>query len=95
MADILSQSEIDDLLNSVASPDEETAPDEKKQKTISSNKIFVHKIYKNSRFSFPYNSPVIKKENIVFNPVSGNGNHNDKTIVRTLDNYVEHRKNKQ
>ena len=94
MADLLSQQEIDDLLNSSMS-DDEIMEEDTHEKLPHERKIYSYKVYKNSRFSFPYNSPVIKKENIVFNPNPESAELLNKVVVRTLDNYVEYLKNKK
>ena len=92
MADILSQQEIDDLLNSSMSDDEITEEDTY-EKVSQKLKIYSCKVCKNSRFSYPYNSPVIKKENIVFDPNPESVNLLNKVAVRTIDNYVKYLKN--
>ena len=89
MADLLNSQEINDLLNSVISPEEETTQVETRKKTLPKQKIYSNKVYKNNRFSYPYNSPVIKNENIVSNPNPLSVYLLNKVIVRTLDNYVE------
>lgn len=56
MAEIISQNDIDDLFSSLV-PDEETQEESQhKQKT------YHHKENKNTRYSYPYQSPVIKKK---------------------------------
>ena len=104
MADILNQNEIDELLNSSAeaegTADETTGQEveeeiKEKIKEKSKTKTFTYTVDKNKRFPVPYHSPVVKKENMLFNPNPGSQDHSNKIIVRTLDNYVEHIENKK
>jgi len=97
MGELLSQNEIDDLLGSPMSAEElaEETGEETHEKPRTKLKTFNFKQNKNVRFAFPYHSPVIKKENMVFNPETESGNIANKVVVRTLDNYVEFLKNKK
>lgn len=98
MADLLIQQEIDDLLNSSLLNDEITEKVSKadtNEKLPHERKIYFYKVNKNSRFSFPYNSPVIKKENIVFNPNLESVDFLNKVVVRTPYNYIKYLKNKK
>ena len=97
MADLLSQDEIDNLLNSTITAD---TPDETsnetgevtKEKVQIRMKTFSFKKDKNIRFLFPYQSPVIKRGNFLFNPDPDKEDDENEVVVRSLKNYVEYLK---
>jgi len=90
MANHLEQNDIDELLNSnldlgTDEPENESEPVEKPFH----NKVFKSRRIKQLRFEYPYRSPVIKKENILYNPNNGNRSSNGKVVVRDLKNYAQ------
>ena len=98
MADVLNQNEIDDLLSSSMTAEdaiEEAVGEETQTKTHTKTKTYSFKEDKNVRFAFPYHSPVVRRENMIFNPTPQSENFSSKTVVRTLDNYVKYLKNKK
>jgi len=95
MADLLSQNEIDNLLNS--SLEEESSSESDvgsdivgQEKAIGRSKTFSFKKEKNIRYTFPYHSPVLKKEKVIFNPTPDVEVDESKPVVRSLKNYVEY-----
>jgi len=101
MAELMSQAEIDELLKStvggsdsgaeeVIEADEapETSKSGKRSKTFSAPKK------KELRFHFPYQSPILKSENYVFNPDPEGEPPHDKPVVRTISNFVEYLKSR-
>ena len=99
MADLLSQKEIDDLLNSSISDDAPDAGGEEagasENVSTSKTKTFSFKENKNVRFAFAYHSPVLKKNSCVYNPAPTIEESDGLHIVRSLDNYVEYVKQKK
>ena len=99
MADLLSQKEIDDLLNSSISDDTPAADEdvgEAPEKTgTSRTKTYSFKKNKNIRFAFEYHSPVLKKETCVYNPEPAIEESENVHIVRSLDNYVQYLKHRK
>ena len=94
MADLLSQNEIDNLLSSSITADEtSTETDEvPKEKVQTKMRTFSFKRDRNIRFLFPYQSPVIKREKFLFNPVPDKEKDKNRVVVRSLENYVEYLK---
>ncbi len=95
MADLLSQNEIDNLLNSSLEEESSSESDVGSDivgqgKTTGKLKTFSFKKEKNIRYTFPYNSPVLKKENVIFNPGPDAEIDESKPVVRSLKNYVEY-----
>ncbi|NVM03012.1 MAG: hypothetical protein HWN67_11785 [Candidatus Helarchaeota archaeon] len=90
MADLLSQDEIDNLLNSTITTDETSTEtvEGTKEKVQIKMRTFSFKRDKNIRFLFPYQSPVIKRGNFLFNPDPDKENDENKVVVRSLENYV-------
>ena len=97
MADLLSQKEIDNLLNSTISAEEtsDKVSEVAEEKVKSRPKTFAYNKVRKVRFTYQYQSPVIKKENLVFNPDQDTIDFGNKVIVRTLDNYIKYLKNKK
>ncbi|NVM04553.1 MAG: hypothetical protein HWN67_19680 [Candidatus Helarchaeota archaeon] len=97
MADLLSQKEIDQLLDSSITGDETSKDvvEGVQEKVLVKTKTFSYKMDKNIRFPFPYYSPVIKKENIIFDPSPDVEDVENKVVVRSLKNYIEYSKNKR
>ncbi len=100
MADLLSQKEIDDLLNSSISDDTPAADGsdaagEPEKTSTSRSKTFSYKKNKNIRFAFAYHSPVLKKDACVYNPEPAMEESEGVHIVRNLDNYVEYLKHRK
>jgi len=96
MADLLSQNEIDNLLNSTITTDDTSTEtgEVTKEKVQIRMRTFSFKRDKNIRFLFPYQSPVIKRENFLFNPGPDKENDENKVVVRSLENYVGYLKHK-
>jgi len=94
MADLLSQDEIDNLLNSTITADETSKETDEvtKEKVQIRMKTFSFKKDKNIRFLFPYQSPVIKSGNFLFNPDPDKESDENEVVVRSLKNYVEYLK---
>lgn len=89
MAELLDQSEIDDLLNSNLGEDLFEQEDEYvSEKTPRATKIFKSPKKVEFRFKYNYRSPVIKRNDIIYNPNSKAENNNGKVIVRDLINYA-------
>jgi len=88
MPEILSQDEIDDLLN------ENLAEEDSEDKTnfgfasSGKQKIFKPPKKDNSRFKYEYRSPIIKKDRIIYNPKDRSDFNCEKVIVRSLANYA-------
>lgn len=88
---VISQDDIDELLNgALEEPTEDGA-------STNNSKVKDEKVYKSpkieaKRISFPYQSPIIKSCNIVYNPQIENDTYPNgkKVIVRSLDNYIEY-----
>jgi hypothetical protein len=97
MADLLSQKEIDNLLNSTISAAEtsDSVSEVAEEKVKSRPKTFAHNKVRSVRFTYSYQSPVIKKENLIFNPEPDKVEIGNKVIVRTLDNYIKYLTNKK
>jgi len=95
MAELLSQKEIDQLLSETLGGGEEEKKDTQEQEvaeklTKKKAKNFKYIEELGFRYKYAYKSPVIKKEKIVFNPDLSVDTIPGKTVVRTLDNYLEH-----
>lgn len=100
MADLLSQKEIDDLLNSSISDEASDSADEsgsgtQEKRSSSRMKTFSFKKNKNIRFAFPYQSPVLKRNNFVYDPEPTVEETDEVHIVRSVENYVEYVKSKR
>ena len=97
MADLLSQKEIDNLLNSTISAEEtsDSVSEVTEERGKSRPKTFAHNRVRSVRFTYTYQSPVIKKENLIFNPDPDRDITENKVIVRTLDNYIKYLNNKK
>ena len=88
MATTLTQKEIDELLNTSASTD-----DEKHQETVKSDHsegkthFFKPNIIKKT-ITVPYFSPVLKNDNILFNPNNKDtSDENSKKVVWSIEHY--------
>jgi len=100
MADILSQNEIDDLLNSNLGGDLSDSSSSEEGEDIVPVSTGRQKVFKpprkdNSGFKFEYRSPVIKREQIIFNPNTPIESSKEKVVVRTLPNYSEYLRKKK
>ena len=85
----IEQKDIDELLNTINSgnnldetPENNEVIDEEKVFRIQKNPIL--------KINIPYKSPVIKSENIIFDPESDINSSEEKTIVWSLNNYMKH-----
>ena len=99
MSELMSQNEIDQLLKTAIGGNEdiETPKDEK---TGSENNIPKGKHYKckkdnDLRYTTSYQSPVIKRENYIFNPDLKQLIPENAIVVRTLKNYMQLHEKKQ
>jgi len=94
MADSLNQNEIDELLNANIGLDESgPEPEQFVRESKVNSKVFKRKKDTALRFVYQYRSPVIKKENVIYNPSNGMQSSNGKVVVRDLKNYaLYHRK---
>ncbi len=97
MAEILSQNEIDDLLNSNLLDGSESGGDNDEMPSGGGDADLTgkSKIYKfakdiNPRFNFPYKSPIIKRGKFLFNPSPDDNVPNDEStvVVQSLSNYA-------
>ncbi len=90
MADLLNQNDIDDLLNSSISEESEqdsAGLGEHEAVSTGRTKTYSFKTNKNIPFSFPYLSPIIKRNKIIFNPNPEIEKDRGKIVVRSLENY--------
>ena len=92
MAEILSQNDIDDLLNSSL-----VEEDYNEVSSVPSGKQKVFKPPKqdNSGFKYEYRSPVIKRESVIFNPNLPIESTRKKVVVRSLANYASYLRKKK
>lgn len=102
MADLMTQNEIDQLLKSaiggnegagIGDIDKDTEKEENKKS--SKTKTYSYQKRKDLRFSFPYQSPVIKREQYIFDPNPNSSVPEGAVVVRTIKNYLDfsnHRK---
>lgn len=97
MADLLSQKEIDNLLDSTISTVETSDKVDgiTEEKVKSRPKTFAYNKIRNVRFIYTYQSPVIKRETMILNPDPNTVEIEGKIIVRTLENYVKYLKDKK
>lgn len=94
---IIDQKELDKLLNITADEDvSNEEPENKSEESNNSNNKAKVKIFKKTidrvrkfSFTFTYVSPVIKQENMIYNPESSEETDDDKIVVRNLDNYMK------
>lgn len=94
MAEFINQQEIDALLNSVLNnPNDEKTDQKKEEKTDSTepvkNKYFKAQKAEGLRYPSLYRSPIIKKEDVVFDPVHHESEIDGKVVVRTLRNFLQ------
>ena len=95
MAELLSQSEIDDLLSSTLGEDSDpmaSAGDmggDVPAAPSGRQKIFKPPKKTIDSFKYEYRSPVIKRNNIVLNPMTDSEAGRDKIVVRSLANYAD------
>lgn len=96
MSDLMSQNEIDQLLKSamggnedsnIGDIDKDIAKEEGKK--TSKNKTYSYQKRKDLRFSFPYQSPVIKREQYIFDPNPNSNVPEGTVVVRTIKNYLD------
>lgn len=86
MADIIDQDEIESLLQSIETPSSDDVDVSKVDTdTTKTSKIFKPRKTDICKFIYPYRSPVIKREKVVYNP-SGDV-PNGMIAVRSLGNY--------
>jgi len=89
MATILSQKEIDELLNTPASTDAEEPADFGKDTSQKQSKThFIKPIITSNSITVPYFSPVLKNNNIVYNPDNNQDfEENGKKAVWSISQY--------
>lgn len=88
---VISQSDIDDLLNSALEDPDEDGESTNTSK-VRNDKVFKAPSIEAKRINFPYQSPIIKSRNVMYNPNKRTNKFSaaDKIIVRSLDNYIEY-----
>ncbi len=96
MADILSQSDIDDLLGGGYEDDDSDSSDSSDERVNTGQRKSLafkgHIIPKHIKV--PYVSPVLKSEEVLLNPDSNmNDNLTSVPVVRTLQNYKQYKGN--
>lgn len=92
-SDFLSQEDIDNLLSSIENEDSEKAGDtDNSTGREVTGKVLKGVEYELVDFVPVYRSPVLKRENIVINPVGDLRSLSDKQIVWTLDKYLKREK---
>ncbi|MFC1556856.1 hypothetical protein ACFL4Q_04005 [candidate division KSB1 bacterium] len=98
MAEFLSQQEIDAMLSHVNDSDEITTEEPKKDGNDARADYMIEssKVYKNHekpvrKYIYNYNSPVIKKENIVYYPGPQISAPPEKQVVFTLEQFRKNR----
>lgn len=93
MAEFINQQEIDSLLNSVLNNPTEEKTDQKKEEKPESaeikNKYFKAVKEEGLRYPSLYRSPVIKQEDVVFDPDHNETESGGKIVVRTLKNFLQ------
>jgi len=95
------QNELDELMN-LAMNGGDDAKEEKKEssednpsvKDKAKEKIYREPKKKAANFKFPYQSPVIKKDNTIYNPEFDISDSEKKVVVRSPDNYYKFGLNK-
>ncbi len=89
MVDI-EQKEIDDMLNMAMSGDNKEEEQKSSKKISSKDKIYKKPKKNVNSFKSIYISPVVKSDNVLYNPESNIIDIDNKIIVRSLDNYAEY-----
>jgi len=85
----LEQKDIDELLNNMMNGDD--SEEESSNKTINPKE----KVFRNSRKPIiknimPYRSPVVKREDVIYNPKNDILCEGEKNVVRSLGNYIKY-----
>ena len=88
---VISQSDIDELLNN-ALDDHEVGGESEGREKVKDEKVYRAPRIEAKRLDFPYKSPIIKSRNVVYNPNNGSSKYSpsNKVVVRSLDNYIEY-----
>ena len=88
---VISQNDIDELLNNALEIPEEDG-DSTNTCKVEDDKVYRAPRIGAKRINFPYQSPIIKSRNVVYNPdnVTDKFSATEKVIVRSLDNYMEY-----
>jgi len=84
------QKELDELMNlamSGSDNSEKEKVESSKNNPSEKDKVYREPKKKAANFKFPYQSPVIKKDNIIYNPEFEISDSGKKVIVRSPDNY--------
>ena len=94
------QNELDELMNLAMNGGDNTEEEkESSENTPTAKNKVKEKIYRESKkkvasFIFPYQSPVIKKDNTIYNPEFDISDSEKKVVVRSPDNYYKFGLNK-
>ena len=83
----IEQKNIDELLNSITETDD---LDENSETFIIEEKIYKPPRKPILKFNTPYKSPVVKSENLIYNPESNICCSEEKVVVRDLNNYMKY-----
>ena len=98
MAEVLSQKEIDALLNIPQEQVKKDKPDTvdgiARGEIVKGKKVYKTAYKRPYRFEFRYHSPLIKRDSIILNPAPGTKLEPGKVVVRTLENYIKHQEYK-
>lgn len=81
------QKDIDEILNSISESDDW---DGNSEKIIINEKVYKAPKKPISKLNAPYKSPVIKSENLLYNPESDICCSEKKFVVRSLGNYIKY-----
>ena len=85
----IEQKDIDELLNTINSGNNLDEIPENNE-VIVEEKVFRIQKKPILKINIPYKSPVIKSENVIFNPESNINGSKEKTVVWSLNNYMKH-----
>lgn len=90
MTDIISQKDIEKLLQGAmpSSEETETSPNVKNKPSSQIKTYKYEKDKTNFRYPTPYISPVVKREQIVYDPKLGQKIPEGKIVVMSLNNYI-------
>ena len=91
--------QLDKLMDLALNGDSGEKESESSNNNNDNDKLPVEKVYRKpkkrvSSFKFPYQSPVIKSSNVIYDPESDISESVNKVVVRSLDNYMEYVMNK-
>lgn len=94
MSDLMSQKEIDALISGAigSSSQEEKEETEDKKSKVKTFKSRENEEKRGFRYPTTYQSPIINRENYIFNPNPKQSESEEKPVVRSLENYVEFKK---